>query len=194
MECCWCGEQWTCSRSRLLPFGNLKSALRHDLQVGIGRRVSICRSSAQLLDCRNQQQPESGVDPVLCRRVLSGWPVRTKPQAPRTLDCAILRQYGPNKFAISALRRKVPTHLLSAGLDSKTYRLTASAANACGFLLTPQHRKRLAQTTRRPCALCARCFRCWLTVIRSEPSTSASVITRRSRNLLSGKRRHRLCN
>ena len=34
------------------------------------------------------------------RRVVSGWSARTKPQAPRTLNCAILRLYGPEKFAI----------------------------------------------------------------------------------------------
>src|SRR5580692_7946989 len=32
----------------------------------------------------------------------SGWLTRTKPQAPRTLNCAILRRYGPKNFPISA--------------------------------------------------------------------------------------------
>ena len=45
---------------------------------------------------------------------------RTKPQAPRTLNCAILRLYGPDKFAISSLHCKVPIHLLSAASDSKS--------------------------------------------------------------------------
>jgi hypothetical protein len=103
MECCWCGKQWTCSRGRLLPFGNLKSVLRLDLQVGIGRHVSVCRSSAQLLDCKSATT-RIGAEPPQCPPVLPGMPVRTTAQAPRTLHCAILRQYGPNKFAISALR------------------------------------------------------------------------------------------
>jgi hypothetical protein len=47
------------------------------------------------------------------KRIGDEWPVRTKPQAPRTLNCAILSQNGPYKFAISALRCKVPTRLLS---------------------------------------------------------------------------------
>jgi hypothetical protein len=78
-------------------------------------------------------------------KVADGLPVRTKPQAPRTLNCAIRRQYGPNKFAISALRCKVTTHLLSAGSDSKSIdspRLRQTPA--ASFL--PPNRKRLAQS------------------------------------------------
>jgi len=41
----------------------------------------------------------------------------TKPQAPRTLICAILGPYGPDKFANAALQRKVSTYLLSASSD-----------------------------------------------------------------------------
>jgi hypothetical protein len=49
--------------------------------------------------------------------VMSVLPVRTKPQAPRTLRCAILRLYGPGKIAISALHHKVVTAELSASCD-----------------------------------------------------------------------------
>jgi hypothetical protein len=42
--------------------------------------------------------------------VMSGWAVRTKPQAPRTLDCAIYWGHGPDKIASSALPQKVLTY------------------------------------------------------------------------------------
>jgi hypothetical protein len=74
-------------------------------------------------------------------------PVSTKPQAPRTLDCATLRQFGSNKFAISALRCKDPTHLLSAGSDSQSIDSSYPRQIPAASFLSP-NRKRLAQTTR----------------------------------------------
>jgi hypothetical protein len=41
---------------------------------------------------------------------ISGLAVRTKPQAPRTLDCAIYWGHGPDKIASSALPQKVLTY------------------------------------------------------------------------------------
>ena len=72
------------------------------------------------------------------------------------------------RFAISALRFKVPTHLLSAGSHSRSIdSLHPRQTPAASFL--PPNRKRLAPTTRRPCASCASRFRSQLTVIRPEP-------------------------
>jgi hypothetical protein len=75
------------------------------------------------------------------------------------------------KLAISALRCKVPTHLLSAGSDPKSIdspdpRQTPAAS------LFPPNQKRLKPKFCCPCASCARRSRCWLTVIQAKLCTA----------------------
>jgi hypothetical protein len=90
---------------------------------------------------------------------------RTKPQAPRTLNCAILKLYGPDRFAISALRCEAPTHLLSAGSDSKSIDLPRPLKTPAPSFKSP-YRNRLESSSNLPLAYCSRRFRSRLATIQ----------------------------
>jgi hypothetical protein len=67
---------------------------------------------------------------------VSQLPVRTKPQAPRTLDCAIYWGHGPYKIVSSSLHEKVLINYQMAAIENhKAHRIRGKRLRLPSYLL-----------------------------------------------------------